>query len=665
MATVTQSLSHKFTVGSVSKTFSVDVIENIVKRRERVFYRRFLSPAAANIAYIATEPALSSTSLSIFDRSTSLAANRTSDQETVLVEEAKTFNINNDKFLVTDVFTADVPSIEQTPLFYRHILDEDLLPRQSDGIDDLTTASGYNVIEAKLLDSDFNEISTPELSVDKTFGIVYSNLASEFSTVSDYDVYYVQFTIDDNGEPKTFINLLDSESVFRVADLDDLDYFMNLKTDGRKAYLIEENPDGFTVTLPTVTDFAYRPENSSRIRIEPPVQATTEEPWFVSVTNGTFFSNVLGSLRKYYIAEFLSQDFDPTPTIKQVENELSVRLNNYLVKLDNKNVYESSDNSLYVSIQVNDSAGVGIAAFSTDPALEGTEADNGEDYVLWNQTDRVGIRSVDHRSGIVQIDGLVLRSTYKIRSDYYFNETEYEFKLINFNPISNKEILKTRTSLFIDPELAAETKTQTLFYLKVDRAGKVTESNWELFNNTSGLLTDGNTLYYEAIPDFLVTGVSDFGMANWIDPSGVTLFVDAYTVEGDGDFLILGDVTVGEGTSIDKLTVIDARNRGGGVLEDEVDTLLLQQNEIEWYWDLGYWDGIPYPGNASYFVEVPANVLDGAGGVLSQRQVRDVIERHTAAGVYPVAKAYGLDVVISGIDLIPSGVVISWSSGDF
>jgi len=42
-----------------------------------------------------------------------------------------------------------------------------------------------------------------------------------------------------------------------------------------------------------------------------------------------------------------------------------------------------------------------------------------------------------------------------------------------------------------------------------------------------------------------------------------------------------------------------------------------------------------------------------------------VIERHTAAGVYPLAKGYGVDVLVSGIDLIPSGVSIQWTSGGF
>lgn len=43
-------------------------------------------------------------------------------------------------------------------------------------------------------------------------------------------------------------------------------------------------------------------------------------------------------------------------------------------------------------------------------------------------------------------------------------------------------------------------------------------------------------------------------------------------------------------------------------------------------------------------------------------QVREIIERHTAAGVYPVAKAYGIDPTISGVVTGDGFISIGWRS---
>ena len=112
-----------------------------------------------------------------------------------------------------------------------------------------------------------------------------------------------------------------------------------------------------------------------------------------------------------------------------------------------------------------------------------------------------------------------------------------------------------------------------------------------------------------------------------------------------------------------ELTKIDSRRRGGGIIDFEVDEALQDNPEIQWHWDIGNWDGIPYPGNASYAVEVPVDILEATpSGIFTQQEVKDIVDRHTAFGVYPVVKGYGIDVTISGITPGAENIVIEWFS---
>ena len=661
------NLGHQFKVGTVNKVFDTDTSVNIVKRREEITYRTSLQPSGANIALVASQAVTSDNNLSIADRSTSLLANRITETTYTTITGTKTFTINTENFVVTDVFADATSTINALPLFYKHTLSTVNVPRVDPDNEDYSLDSGVSLVSVQLLDESFQPVKTAEIKKDLTTGIIYNNLLSEYSGVNNYLVYYIKYTVNDNGNINTFIDLLDNIPTYRIATFDDLTPTLEIITDGRKVYLIEESSGEFSVTLPVVGTYAFQPLSSARIEILPPVSSNISETWFVRVTNGTFFTNVNGNLLKYYIAEFLTQIFTPEPPIKQVIAEYSTRLSNNLIKLDHDNIFEDDDLDLRVSILVNDSDGNGVAAFTTDDTIVGQVSNNTKIYEKWNNISKRGIRSIDHRTGVLDIEGVRLRSTYTIESSYYYNETNYEFTLINFNPISNREVLSTRTTLFIDPDTILENSSQTLFFIKTNEAGKVIESNWSDFDNDSQTHISGDILYYEKLPSFLTTGIADIGEPNYVDPDSITYFVDSFTVEGteNGSFLILGDITVSESFDPSQVTKFDARRRGGGIIDESYQDVLALAPEAAWYWDEGYWDGIPYPGNASYMVEVPVDVLQGAGGQLTQSEVKDVIERHTAAGVYPVAKAYGVEITVTGIEPGANSITLGWTSNGF
>lgn len=651
MPVIQNQLGHEFTVTSINISNNIDTQINIIKRREEIVYRSNVPTSAANIGFVGGEDVSSENNLSVSDRSTSLPANRITQLNYTSISGTKTFNINTDNFVVTDVFTEQTNTINPLPLFYKHTINESLVPRDING--DLDT--GVTLLEVSILDSMLQPVKIAQSKIDRTSGILYNNLLPEFNNVGDYVAYYVKFVVNNNGDINTYINLLDNRPVYRLADFEDLTPELTIKTDGRKVYLIEESVSEFTVTLPVIGDYSFQPLSSARIEILPPVSKTVEDSWFIRVTNGKFFTNVNGSLRKYHIAEFLSQTFAPQPPIKFIQSETSTILSESLIKLDNQNIYEDVDLSLHLNILIDNASGAGVAAFTTNPSIVNNIAPNGKPYQKWSATNRTGIKSIDHITGFLDIEGITLKSSYTITSSYYYNEDKYEFTLVNFNPISNSSILSSRISFFIDPDTAVTNKTQTLYYLRSDETGRVVESNWPDFDNdTQHYIPSGINLYYELFP-------------TWKPAESHLLFTDVFTVEGNlsGDFLILGDVTVAPASHPNSLEQLDSRRRGGGILDTEVASLTQSNPEIQWCWDIGYWDGTPYPGNASYLVEVPVDILENAGGNFTQSQVRDIIERHTAAGVYPVARAYGVDISVSGVYPGGDNITIQWTSHEY
>lgn len=657
MSTQTTKLANAFTVSAVAFEKDTDVYLNVLKRKETLSYLSVLGSNAANISFLSSSALSSEINLSIADRSTSLEANRIQTIDATVQSGSNTFSISTDRFVVTNVFTDTVNTVGSLPIFYKHIIDTTNLPRTNPAANDFSVAAGSKLVQIQLLDQSFQPIKVTELKLDTANGFVYTNLLSEFSSSSDFTVYYVQYTVNNNGTINTFTEMLDSVPVFRLAEFSDLDGGLQIIDDGRQVYLIEETITGFDITLgASITEIAFKPLDAARIQVVKPVPSDVNDEWFVRITNGRFFTNINAALQKFRIAEFLSQIFNPEPPIKFIDSENAAIVNTSLIKLNQEDIFEDTPLSLFVNIQVNDATGSGVVAFTTDSSLAGTVADNGKTYEIWDNTTKRGIRSIDHRSGILDIEGITLKSTYTIEASYYYEATRYEYTIINFNPVNNSDAATHRYTLFVEPEDIGETKTQTLFFLKSDKSGRVVESNWTVanggdFDNSTQLLTGGDALYLDIptpAPSYVVTPFQRFAQD--------------YSVEGTGTFLILADVTTSESASPEQLTKIDVRSRGGGIPEASFETTRTLQPEIEWYWDEGYWDGIPYPGNASYLLEVPVKLLNEVSGVWTPQQIRNIADRHTAAGVYPVIRAYGPDITVSGIETDSNSITLKWVS---
>jgi hypothetical protein len=681
--TTTASLGHKATVNSVPYELDGDVRINIKKRRVNVFHQTLSSNNRVNITHLITRGTNPLDNLFISDRSRSLTQNTILNANTDYSKiSTSTFTVLSKRFLVTNTYTTATATQVALPLFYYHTLKY--------FNSDLDDWSDRTLLSLEFTDYTMNKREVSEYSTNEATGRVYNNIETSYNSSSlEFDVTYVRYSVSVvSGSTTTIYNyneLINNTPAFTTADISDLDEWGNLiQTSG--AYLIDELPDlsGYRITLPiSTTDYAYKEIDPSRIQIKAPTAITVNEPWYVRISNGEFTSSVKSGNNsytgcRYKISEFEDQSFDPYSPYKFIHQEQSVWLYSSLIKTS-RNIVDDTDNSLFVDVFVYSVSDVLTYKYTTDTSKVGIT----EDSITWT----AGIASIDESGGFIELVDPIT-SDNKVLVNYYTNADDFEFVNIDFNPVSNRSILNKRMVFYISPETNKTGElSSTLFYLEVDKLGRIVYSSQAdeggvdystLKMLSEDFSTDGkpsHTFYYDKRSTASGLRYRSSGIFSSYEED--FSFVDKYSVEtqlalqnipsGENlanlqenpHFLILGDVYIGEVYHPSIGTDFDMRVLGGGLKPDSRSLAIRQQQEATWFWD----DEKPYPGNLSFYAEVPDSIMEEYGGDFSVWQVQDIISKHAQGGSYPVVRSYGLvdPVVVSGQteSLILSGVVIS------
>lgn len=157
----------------------------------------------------------------------------------------------------------------------------------------------------------------------------------------------------------------------------------------------------------------------------------------------------------------------------------------------------------------------------------------------------------------------------------------------------------------------------------------------------------------------LTAAASTFGLGTTITaPVTVRLgsFVDNWTVDstwpftpgmgssGAGDtghwyrYLILGEISVVANMSISDLSLIDTRLEGGIIRDSVYEDARALNPEVAWrreeYEEFGQY----YPGRGAIVVKLPYGLLDTYGGSLTEDQIRAIVSRHVAGGMYVIVR---------------------------
>jgi hypothetical protein len=112
--------------------------------------------------------------------------------------------------------------------------------------------------------------------------------------------------------------------------------------------------------------------------------------------------------------------------------------------------------------------------------------------------------------------------------------------------------------------------------------------------------------------------------------------IDDDKPDNDEDMLI-GSVYIRQNTSLHSTVVVDARTRGGGVLEEIEDKIRhALEPESDFYLDIGFYDGEPYQENGVLIIRLDNKLLQEFGGRFTRGDIEQRVKRWMAFGVYPI-----------------------------
>lgn len=94
---------------------------------------------------------------------------------------------------------------------------------------------------------------------------------------------------------------------------------------------------------------------------------------------------------------------------------------------------------------------------------------------------------------------------------------------------------------------------------------------------------------------------------------------------------IFGTILIGQATSTGDFTFIDSRTRGGG-LAPQYQAIPESAN----FWDLGFWDGKPFPVGGAMIVYLPVTLQN----IFSKDEVQQIVNSVCPMGTIPVIRYY-------------------------
>jgi hypothetical protein len=104
-----------------------------------------------------------------------------------------------------------------------------------------------------------------------------------------------------------------------------------------------------------------------------------------------------------------------------------------------------------------------------------------------------------------------------------------------------------------------------------------------------------------------------------------------------GRALLLGKVQLRENSQVKDVTVLDTRQRGGGLKESISNTVANKKDDLtRSYWDMSAWDGMAYYKNGVLVLELPQSILQTNGGQFSEKDIDDILKRYVAYGTYTI-----------------------------
>jgi hypothetical protein len=231
---------------------------------------------------------------------------------------------------------------------------------------------------------------------------------------------------------------------------------------------------------------------------------------------------------------------------------------------------------------------------------------------------KLSIRDFDGRNGYIYLDEEI-NFKHEIYVNYYYEENFLEYRGY-FDPSIGQFV-----HLDLNP---SEGHYCTMPVVRTDTNTGVTFTSWEKVP-TAKLMNKEVYVYVLPYKD-------SFGNYNEYPARHCYGLVEWQGIQRSNPAaMLLGIIQLREHTNIKEAVVMDARSRGGGLKETITDTDIKRVQPLSRnYWDMSTWDGTAYYKNGVLIIELPKKILDTQGGQFTEQQVKDIVSKYVAYGIY-------------------------------
>lgn len=531
------------------------------------------------------------------------------------------FDLQSRFALITDIYNTE-PSGNPIPLFYKHPI------------------SGGFLTQPEILDQDMNPVPGDKFKLLASAHeiAIFHNLAPEYDTGSGYiKAYYIRYT-SINGYQ--IFELLQSEPAFKEANIIDFPggdkrVYTVRKLRGKFRYRILHNSTG---------PFFVKLTRESQLKLKKPVVARATDPWHLSISDGEFIAVNNAIVKHYHIPEFHFQVFSPIEPIQYSGTQECMAMTSHLAVAPFTNLLNDSDHTIQILV-TNDllEPKFGYTSGSTDPRPYWVDR-----FGRWREQGRAirhpmtsmsdaGV-SFNKSSGIFHLPNEIL-PTDRVFIRAFKEARDFTYLGLNINPLHNRNMVTGHAIIYALPESDLDEFQVAIQHLILD-------SNNNIIQWSDTRLGEDGTLNAELIPD------SDA-------ETGFDLFKALYPYN-----LILGSIHISREASVENLTYIDVREKGGGladIVEENLARYIEQYPELQWLSDDSV-SGRSLPIHGAFIVELPFSILDEAGGDLTRNDIEAMVTRHMSLGAFPIIDYYAdrVEIANASYDGVQGELHVVW-----
>lgn len=532
---------------------------------------------------------------------------------------------------------ADVVATNQTfvdsrgrvrPLFYRHALPEGVteatLSKRTQGNKELP-GEGY--------------------VVDIERRSIFTNHRNIFDQDSrSYKLFFVSGSTSDGA---VFNTLLNPIPVAKEATWEDIDLETGDLVDDYPLFTKTPSGRGYTFYFNEGDEWFIRLHDKGLIQPRRPRGNRPDSPWFMRFTNGDVSAVVNGAVRHYRIPEFSTQPFVPyKPLLYGTREDLSF-VNRRVLQATRKQLSINLELGLHLEIQIEDPEGNILYVYSTDDSRAGERI---VDLDVFVEVDKIA--SWDNPGGFIQL-ATDIQPGWVYYAKYYYEADDYEYTMVNLNPITNKRMQDHIYVFYCVPDV--DDADQAVHHLLVDYDGIIVEASQSLGVNVPNLQlreSDGVTWNPNTV----------IGMKYFSETESNFLDMYAAGYGNSNGYLILAEVCSVDTSLHEDQIYVDVR-RAGGVIADAYYRDAIRANPRILQSHLGYGEtGQVVPEVNVMILEPSVTLLEDYGGLLTQVQAETLLKKHMPVSGYPVIRWVYPKTILSATSFTAGEVevVLTW-----